>query len=384
MTARIVTCATRHISARMLVAVTLVSALLAVVLSHALLATSGGSEAPRVLAADASARALGGLSPAARASISASLGADEQGYHFTRVAGGFRAANPAQQLAVTAGRAGVSVRERDLELGFGLQAVGYGNRCVWCIRSGLRRSRIASRTPARRSATGTSNGPLGLEQGFIVNHAPALHAAGPLTLAIGLSGNAHASLGTGGQSVRFTAQGARALRYEGLSVTDASGRALHSGWRSQAGACCCAWTRAARATRCAWTRWRKLKRAAPERRRRNRTRGHQRCAVSDGATALVGAPAGEEGGAVWVFSRNARGEYEQSEELTSGDAEVSSVFASCGEEQQAGEEPDECRFGSSLAISPNGETAVVQGAPGANNREGACSYSPTRIRLGRH
>jgi hypothetical protein len=371
MTARIVTSATRHVSVRVLVIVTLAAALLAVVLSHALLAAGGGSGAPSARATETSSSALGRLSPAARASISASLGADEQAYHFARAPGGFQAANPAQHLAVSAGRAGVSVRERHLELGFGLQAIGYGNS-LRAVRT-LGPSRVANRVTyaGAQASEWYANGPLGLEQGFTVNHAPVLRAAGPLTLAISLSGNAHASLVAGGQSVNFTAAGGGALRYGGLSVTDASGRALHSSLALAGGRLLLRVD--ARGARYPLRVDPNVEEAEKELRP---TEGEEteRAGISvalsaDGGTALVGAPAGEGGGAVWVFTRNSEGDYEQSEELTSGDAEVSSILASCGE-QQAGEEPDECRFGSSLAISPDGETAVV-GAPGANNREGA-------------
>ena len=56
---------------------------------------------------------------------------------------------------------------------------------------------------------------------------PAAHAAGPLTLVMGLSGNARAALSSDGRSLTFNHAG-ETLRYGGLSATDAKGRALHS------------------------------------------------------------------------------------------------------------------------------------------------------------
>ncbi len=371
MTARIVTSATRRMSLRALALATLASGLLAAVLSHAVLPAGGGSGAPSVTATDATASALGGLSPGARASISALLGADEQAYHFAGAPGGFQAANVAQQLAVTATRTGVSVRERHLELGLGLQAIGYGDslRAVHTLAP----SRVANRVTyaGRDVSEWYVNGPLGLEQGFTVTGAPGSAASGPLTLAISLSGNARASLAAGGQSLDFTTAAGGALRYGGLSVTDASGRALHSSLALAGGRLLVRVdARGARfPLRVDPTVEQAEKELHPKAGEETERAGIGVALSADGGTALVGAPVGDGGGAVWVFSRNPKGEYEQSEELTTGDAELSSILASCGE-QEAGEEADECRFGSSLAISPDGDTAVV-GAPGANNREGA-------------
>ena len=69
------------------------------------------------------------------------------------------------------------------------------------------------------------NGPLGLEQGFTVAHAPSGAGAGPLTLAIATSGTMRASLLTGGRSIALSGAGS-SLRYTDLQVTDARGRAL--------------------------------------------------------------------------------------------------------------------------------------------------------------
>ena len=69
-----------------------------------------------------------------------------------------------------------------------------------------------------------ANGPLGIEQGFDVAARPAA-AAGPLTLALDLSGNLAARLRNG--SVLLTGPGAT-LRYGNLHATDARGHVLRS------------------------------------------------------------------------------------------------------------------------------------------------------------
>ncbi len=73
---------------------------------------------------------------------------------------------------------------------------------------------------------------------------------------------------------------------------------------------------------------------------------------ADGNTVLVGAPASAGGGAVWVFTRSGSTWAQQGEKIT-------------GAEQSAGSE-----FGRSVALSAEGDTAVV-GAPGDGGEAGA-------------
>lgn len=72
-----------------------------------------------------------------------------------------------------------------------------------------------------------ANGPLGLEQGFTVLAPTVGHAVGPMTLALGLAGNAHADVFHGGSGVTFS-HGSDSLVYRGLVVTDTRGMALRS------------------------------------------------------------------------------------------------------------------------------------------------------------
>src|SRR5205085_10398375 len=118
--------------------------------------------------------------------------------------GGLEAGNPAQQLRVSFGRSGPSVRAGSTHVGLGLAAVGLGDAP----------SRTLASTPAARangvtySLPGLSesytNGPLGLEQGFTIARPPARDAAGPLTIAVALSGNVRAALAGGGGSVTLS------------------------------------------------------------------------------------------------------------------------------------------------------------------------------------
>ncbi|HXW59746.1 MAG TPA: hypothetical protein VEJ23_09750, partial [Solirubrobacteraceae bacterium] len=101
-----------------------------------------------------------------------------------------------------------------------MRSVGYGSSL-----SAL--TAVAPRVKANRVSyerAGLSewyvNGPLGLEQGFTIPKAPSTHPSGALTLSMALSGNAHAALASGAQSVTFSHLGGPVLRYSGLSATD--------------------------------------------------------------------------------------------------------------------------------------------------------------------
>jgi IPT/TIG domain-containing protein/FG-GAP repeat protein len=87
---------------------------------------------------------------------------------------------------------------------------------------------------------------------------------------------------------------------------------------------------------------------------------------ADGDTALVGAPDdGGGAGAAWVFTRSGATWTQSGPKLTAGAGTVA-----CEAEAPDEEEPAECGFGKSVALSGNGETALV-GEPGANGNLGA-------------
>ena len=80
------------------------------------------------------------------------------------------------------------------------------------------------------------NGPLGLEQGFTVAHAPAALGRQTLTLSLPLAGNAHAQASAGGERVTFSRASSPPLAYSGLSASDARGRSLPASMTLDGGA----------------------------------------------------------------------------------------------------------------------------------------------------
>jgi hypothetical protein len=363
MTARVALVA-RGLSWRALALGALASLLLAFALStglRTLVSASSGSAAAG--AADSSRGGLASLSPAARAAISATLGAKGTAYHFQASADGFRAANPIQDLGIRASQAGVMLRARGLALGLRLQALGYG-RALHAL-AAVTPSGAGNRVTYTHAGIGEwyVNGPLGLEQGFTINRAPADIGAGPLTLAIAVSGNARASLAAGGQSVTFTGARGGLLRYGGLSVSDAHGHALRS-WLELDGGKLLLRVDARDAS---FPLRVDPMVEGPEAKlsphgKEGEDAGLSVALSADGNTALVGAPNGEvAGGIVWVFSRSGS-QWQKSGELTLPAAEGEAGECAEGSEDEPLEEGNECGFGSSLALSANGDTAVI-GAP---------------------
>jgi len=332
------------------------AAVLSLVLGAALFEGVAGersSVAPAVRPGGFSHEGLLSLPLAAQGPVSAAMGADSAAYRVSASNGGFTAANPSQRLSSSFDRAGASVSSGSTHVGLSLQAVGYGTSLTAL-------GQVAPRLEANRvvyARGGLSewyvNGPLGLEQGFTIPRTPAGHPAGPLTLSMALSGNAHASLVAGGQSIKLSRTGGPTLRYSGLSATDAHGRALHSWLELQNG-----WL----LLRIDVSGARYPLRIDPFIQQGEKLtgsgeigRGEFGVSValsSDGNTALIGGGTdnGHIGGA-WVFTRSGSTWTQQGEKLTGGGENANGWF------------------GFSVALSSDGNTALI-GSP-ESNTEGA-------------
>jgi len=108
---------------------------------------------------------------------------------------------------------GASVTLGATRVELGLRALGYGTSLTGLgkVIPSVHSNRVVYAYPSL--SEWYTNGPLGLEQGFTIPRAPAGHSAGPLTLSIALSGNAHASLTNSGQGVVFSRAGGPSLLY---------------------------------------------------------------------------------------------------------------------------------------------------------------------------
>jgi RHS repeat-associated protein len=307
-------------------------------------------------------RGLLSLPASARGPISADLGAVERGYEIRRIGTGLGAPDRTQGFSERFGRSGAQVRSGVARLGMGLQGIGYAG-------SGSSGAALAAVTEAAPRAQANrvlyahpgvsesyANGPAGLEQSFAIAHAPAQaggRVAGPLALSLALSGDTHPALGSGGQSVTFTATGGFSLRYDDLSVSDARGRALHS-WMSLHG------NRLLIEVDAAGARYplrvdpliqQGSKLTVTEETGEGQV-GYAVALSSDGSTALVGAPNNKTNvGAVWIFTHSG-GTWSQQAKLTGS------------------EESGEGHFGDSVSLSSNGNLVVI-GGEGDSSSTGA-------------
>jgi IPT/TIG domain/FG-GAP repeat len=370
MTGRIALVARDRVATRWTVLAAVLSAVLWLGVTQGARLVATTSSAP--VAPGASARGLASLSSAARASISASLGAHDPAYRFS--ADGpdtFSAVNKAQRLGIEAGASGVTLRVHGLALGLSLGAIGYDG--AWHAVGSPHVSASANRlTYASRGVSAWYvNGPLGVEQGFTVARPAGPAAGATLTLAVSLAGDARASLAANGRSVRFASAGGRSLRYGGLSVTDASGRTLPSSLGLSGGKLLLrADTRGAdyplHVDPIVEVPEQKLSPSGKEGERA----GLSVALSSDGNTAVVGAPDGEvAGGGVWIFTRHSPTEtFEESgEELSMPGLEADPP---CKEGEELTAEGNECGFGRAVAVSADGATVLV-GAPAQEEGRGA-------------
>src|SRR5271166_1144309 len=385
--------ASLHVGAswRALAAAALVSLAVGVWISSGLI---GAPHATPPVARSAAARHAGftAVPFSLRSPLSAAVGAADPAYRVTAASpGAFSAYSPAQRLHVGFERSGVVVAAQAARVGLTLGAIGYGSSLAPVPAATPRVSR--NRVTYSRGALQEwyANGPLGLEQGFTLQRAPAGRQAGPLTLSIALSGEAHPSLAPGGQSILLAAGADPTLRYGELKASDARGRTLPSRLELHGRTVLLSVdTRGARfpvridplvqqgeALDPAEGLGPECEKAKPE--------SASIClfgiavALSgDDKTALIGARGrvGASGqpptGDAWIFTRTGETWDEAPEMPLTVTENLPTEETECTEEapEEKGEEGGSCGFGRSVALSADGKVALI-GAPRDNERRGA-------------
>jgi hypothetical protein len=299
---------------------------------------------------------LASLPLAAQGPVSAAVGGGQRAFAVRGLGDGFLAENAGQELSASFTRSGMTVRSHGLRLALGLRAIGYGGslRALGAVAP----TASANRVTYERAGVSEwyANGPLGIEQGFTLARAPASpsRAAGRLTLGMALSSNATSTLSADGQRLELSA-GASRLSYDGLVVSDAAGRRLPSRLSLTAGELRIGIdARGARYPLRVDPFVQQAKLTAKE--QNGGSNLGQSVAISaDGSTALVGGPSDEEPGksemlvgAAWVFTRTGSSWIQQGPKLRGSDRE--------GEGQ----------FGISVALSADGNTALIGGINDAN------------------
>jgi hypothetical protein len=328
----------------------LVGGLLAMLLAAAL--SRGPLDAGAPLGSSPALVAHSGLSSlplAAQGPVSAALGADRHAFRVRASDGALLAGNTGQRLDARFTRAGASIATGTLKLGMRLQAIGSAGalRPLAAVAPGASGNRVTYAHPG--VSEWYANGPLGIEQGFTVARAPAAGTAGPLTLSLALAGNGRVRPLAGGRGLAIS-RGSSSLRYDGLLASDASGRALHSRLKLRGRDLAIEVdTRGARyPLRIDPLIQQGLKLTGKEEEGPGNF-GTSVAVSADGNTAIVGGPSDEiKGkemlvGAAWVFTRSG------------------SVWTQQGPKLR-GEPPNgEAQFGISVAISADGNTALIGG-----------------------
>ncbi len=355
----------------------LATALLLLALTVALATGFGPSIGEGGAPARSASSATASIPAAARAEVSAALGAAQPAFHVHATAhGSLAASNAAQGLGARFATGGVTVSKAALNLHLSLRSVGFGE-------AGRETAAAASPTAYSNRVTYArgavsewyANGPAGLEQGFTLLRAPARARTAapdaPLTVDLALAANARPRLAANGRG--FTLQrGEAQLRYGDLLSTDASGRALRT-WLTLAGGHVLIHVAAAHARYP--LRIDPLVQAGTK-----LTAGEEEGAglfgtsvalSADGSTLLVGAPRDQNpnDGAAWVFVREGTSWVQQGPKLTAAEPPKGlSLEEQCTEESP--DEAGECAFGASVALSADGNTALV-GEPSATTTPGS-------------
>jgi hypothetical protein len=184
------------------------------------LAASGGGLTARGAPAPQASSSWSRLPLAARGPIAATIASHDPRYRVSSSKTGLAARNPGQGLRLGFSAAGVDVQAATGNLRLALRGVGRGDvaRRLGAVAPSVS---AANRTVYRRAGLSEwyANSPLGLEQGFALQHRPA--GRGALTFTVGLGGSLAAAAKQHGQTVSFGS-----LVYHGLVVTDARGRKL--------------------------------------------------------------------------------------------------------------------------------------------------------------
>jgi hypothetical protein len=301
----------------------------------------------------------------ARGVVSRTVGADDRGYWARRSAHGVvTLRDPAQRLRASlrggaisvAGAAGVRLRLSAPRVGRG----GALGRPAGLSAAATRQNRVTFSTHALQEWFAT--GPGGIEQGFTVVQRPA--GSGPLIISQAVSGGLSPHADSDGQAVILRSRGAQ-LRYGELSVIDARGRPVPARLAVAGGRLNISIddARAAYPLRVDPVLTQQGAKLTGTGETGSGRFGISVALSSDGNTALIGANKDGFGGAAWVFTRSGSTWTQQGTKLTPLDGGFGD------------------QFGSSVALSSDGNTALI-GGPVDNSNAGAAWCSRARARPG--
>jgi hypothetical protein len=172
---------------------------------------------------------LSSLPVAAQSSISAALGRDLADYHVRSLRNRLEASNSHGALTTRFTAAGVQLTTGTLHWTMTLRGYGYGDAIKAVTKASPKASQ--NRVEYRRGAVTEwyENGPVGLEQGFILAEPLGKGNGKPLTIALGLTGDLTALMDGSPTGLKLNDRsGKTILRYAGLTARDASRKDLRA------------------------------------------------------------------------------------------------------------------------------------------------------------
>jgi hypothetical protein len=166
---------------------------------------------------------------AARSGVSTALGEDIRSYSVRTRGEALVLENTEQGFSTSFTSEGVQVHAGTGDFRMKLSGYGYGDT----LKSVANTTPVARLNRMEYVYEGLKewyvNGPIGLEQSFLIASRPGNSNGRPLTISLALSGNFQANTPSGGQDMNLSAHdGTSALRYTGLNAYDARGRKLHA------------------------------------------------------------------------------------------------------------------------------------------------------------
>ena len=293
-----------------------------------------------------------GLQMAAQATLGDALAQ----YRIERRGGTLAASGAGLKSRFGTGGARVTVPGGDV--GLRLAGVGYGSALADVPRDVSARA-TGALVEYRRGPVVEwyRNGPFGLEQGFTLARRPA-GGTGPLTLALAVDGSLTPRASANGFDF-VSRSGASRLHYGGLHVTDATGRKLEGSMALADGQLRVRVAdRGARYPIVVDPIMQLGPKLTPDD-SNDGVFGYSVDLSADGTTALIAAPLS---GMVWVFTRSG-------DVWTQQGVLIGNCTSSCGGPNGTGMVGD-ARFGSDVALSADGNTALI-GAFADNNAAGA-------------
>ena len=196
--------------------------------AFAALGLAGANDGPGSVAPRPSAFAAARLPVPLRATLSRVVGADARAYAAVGTPTGAMMHNAPQELNGRFSASGASVQTLGGETRFRLRAYGYGN-ALRRVPATVPLPRANSIVYPRGVVTERyTNGPLGIEQAFVLARPPSVGTRGVLSLALGVSGTLSPRLSRDHRVVALRSDDRLVMRYSGLFAADAGGRPLRS------------------------------------------------------------------------------------------------------------------------------------------------------------